>query len=122
SRYSQAKLELYGLFRSLRATRLWLAGIQNLVVEVDALYIRGMINNPDVQPNAAINRWIAGILLFTFTLVHVPAERIAADGVSRRTPQPGDLAEDDGDFEDWIDHANGFMHVINPTTFQPSSL
>ncbi|KAJ3738670.1 hypothetical protein DFH05DRAFT_1408601 [Lentinula detonsa] len=90
---------------------------QKLTEEV---YIRGIINNPDGQPNAAINRWIAGILLFTFTLVHVPAERIAADGVSRRTPQPGDLPEDDGDFEHCIDHANGFMHIINPTTFQTS--
>ncbi|KAJ3747442.1 hypothetical protein DFH05DRAFT_1361617, partial [Lentinula detonsa] len=101
--YSQAKLELYGLFRSLRATRLWIVGAENLVVEVDALYIRGMINNPDIQPNAAINRWIAGILLFTFTLVHVPSERIAADSVSRRTPQPGELAENAEEIEDWID-------------------
>src|SRR5712691_879901 len=32
SRYSQAKLELYGLFRVLRATRLHLIGVRNLVV------------------------------------------------------------------------------------------
>ncbi|KAJ3913866.1 hypothetical protein F5877DRAFT_6235, partial [Lentinula edodes] len=81
--YSQAKLELYGLFRSLRATRLWTVGAQHFIVEVDALYIRGMINNPDIQPNAAVNRWIAGILLFSFTMVHVPSERITADGPSR---------------------------------------
>jgi len=80
--YSQAKLELYGLFRSLRATRLWTVGAPNFVVEVDALYIRGMLNNPDIQPNATINRWIAGILLFSFTLVHVPSECIAANGIS----------------------------------------
>ncbi|KAJ3995463.1 hypothetical protein F5050DRAFT_1533393, partial [Lentinula boryana] len=84
SNYSQPKLELYGLFRALRATRLWIIGAPELVVEVDALFIRGMLNNPDIQPNATINRWIAGILLFTFTLVHVPSERMAADGVSRR--------------------------------------
>ena len=47
-------------------------GVRNLVVEVDAKYIKGMINNPDIQPNATINRWIAGILLFEFKLVHVP--------------------------------------------------
>jgi hypothetical protein len=33
-----------------------------------------MLNNPDIQPNATINRWIAGILLFDFKLVHVPAD------------------------------------------------
>ncbi|KAJ3886390.1 hypothetical protein GG344DRAFT_57552, partial [Lentinula edodes] len=103
ARYSQAKLELYGLFRSLRATRLWTVGAQHFVVEVDALYIRGMINNPDIQPNAAVNRWIAGILLFSFTMVHVPSERIAADGPSRRTRQPEDQLEEPDDFEDWID-------------------
>jgi hypothetical protein len=56
SRYSQAKLELYGLFRVLRALRLHLIGVQNLVVEMDAKFIRGMLNNPDVQPNATLNR------------------------------------------------------------------
>jgi len=55
AKYSQPKLELYGLFRSLRAARLWIIGVQNLVVEVDAKYIKGMLNNPDIQPNATIN-------------------------------------------------------------------
>ena len=39
---------------------------------MDAKYIKGMINNPDLQPNATINRWIAGILLFHFELCHIP--------------------------------------------------
>jgi len=55
SRYSQAKLELYGLFCALHATCLYLIGARNLIVEVDASYIRGMLSNPDIQPNAAIN-------------------------------------------------------------------
>lgn len=71
-----------------------------------------MINNPNIQPNAAVNRWITGILLL-FTMVHILSERIAADGPSRRTRQPEDQLEDPDDFEDWIDHANGFMHFIN---------
>lgn len=58
ARYSQPKLELYGLYRALRAYRLYLIGVQNLQVEVDAKYIKGMLNEPDLQPNAAINRWI----------------------------------------------------------------
>jgi hypothetical protein len=49
SRYSQAKLELYGLFRALRAFRIFIIGAINLHVEVDAKYIKGMLNNPDIQ-------------------------------------------------------------------------
>jgi hypothetical protein len=83
SRYSQAKLELYGLFRALRAYRIYIIGVKNLVVEVDAKYLKVMLNNPDIQPNATINRWIAGILLFNFKLVHVPViHHTAADGLS----------------------------------------
>jgi hypothetical protein len=59
--YSQAKLEIYGLWRALCAVRLHIIGVKNLVVEVDAQYIKGMLNNPDIQPNAAVNRWIIGI-------------------------------------------------------------
>ncbi|KAI0339179.1 hypothetical protein BDW22DRAFT_1298427, partial [Trametopsis cervina] len=75
ARYSQPKLKLYGLYRALRAYRLYLIGVQKLQVEVDAKYIKGMLNEPDLQPNATINRWIQGILLFDFELLHVPAER-----------------------------------------------
>ena len=56
ARYSQPKLELYGLFRALRAFRLHLVGVKHLQVEVDAKYIKGMLNEPDLQPNASINR------------------------------------------------------------------
>ena len=59
--YSQPKIELFGLFTALRNMRRYVLGARNFVVEMDAAYIRGMINNPDMQPNATINRWIAGI-------------------------------------------------------------
>ncbi len=55
ARYSQPKLELYGLFRALRHYRLYLIGVKNFHVEVDAKYIKGMLNEPDLQPNATIN-------------------------------------------------------------------
>ena len=78
------KLELYGLFRALRALHLHLIGIRRLVVEMDVQFIRGMLNNPDVQPNATINHWIAAILLFDFKLAHVPADKHKGpDGLSR---------------------------------------
>lgn len=67
-----------------------------------------MIANPDLQPNATMNRWITGILLFDFTLVHVPADRhTGADGLSRRPKAPKDPSDPD-DHEDWIDSVNGF--------------
>jgi len=75
SHYSQAKLELYGLFCTLRVTCLYLVSICNLIVKVDASYIKSMLSNPDIQPNTAINRWIAAILLFDFKLAHIPADK-----------------------------------------------
>ena len=112
SRYSQAKLELYGLFRALRAVRVFIFGVVNLVVEMDAKYVKGMINNPDLQPNATINRWIAGILLFHFDLCHIPAERHAGpDGLSRRPPSDDDPPEDGG-VEDWLDDTYSFTMVL----------
>ena len=115
SRFSQPKLELYGLFRALRALKLYLIGVRNLIVEVDAKYIKGMLKNPDIAPSASINRWILAILMFHFTLVHVPGSHHGPDGLSRRRRQPGDEDEPDDDFKDWIDQVNCFMHFINPT-------
>lgn len=115
SRYSQAKLELFGLFRALRDVRSHIFGVKDLAVEVDAKYIKGMINNPDLQPNASINRWIAGILLFEFELIHVPAERHKGpDGLSRR-PRADEDPDEEDDYEDWIDEAGAFaIEALNP--------
>jgi hypothetical protein len=51
SRYSQAKLELYGLFCALRVYRIHIIRVNNLIVEVDAKNLKGMLNNPDIWPN-----------------------------------------------------------------------
>lgn len=118
SRYSQPKIELYGLFRALRDARVFIIGVRNLVVEVDASSIKGMLNNPDVQPNAAVNRWIAAIKLFDFTLVHVPASKhTGPDGLSRRTPTATDSRNGGREADAWIDTAYGFGVV---TTELPS--
>ena len=101
SRYSQPKLELYGLFRALRNFWIFLIGVKNLHVEVDAKYIRGMLNEPDLQPNAAINRWIQGILMFGFTFIHVPATKhVGPDALSRRPLGEGEIIEDEDDDDD----------------------
>src|SRR5712691_4785181 len=121
-RFSQPKLELYGLFRALRAYKIFIIGVWNLIVEVDARYIREMLNNPDIALSASLNRWIVSILTFHFELRHVPGKLHGPDGLSRRPPQPGDLSDDDedpDDLDDWVDNLYGFTHMINPT--QPTS-
>jgi len=109
SRYSQAKLELFGLFRALKDCQIWIIRVKNLVVEVDAKYIKGMINNSDIQPNATINRWISAILLFNFQLRHVPGHAHGPDGLSRCPQAPEDPAVEE-DYEEWIDLANSFLY------------
>ena len=122
SRYSQPKLELYGLYRALRSLKMYLLGVRNLIVEVDAKFIKGMLANPDIAPSASINRWILGILMFHFTLVHVPGTHHGPDGLSRRRPQPGDEEDPEDDFEDWVDQVNGFLHFIDPLPSQIDSI
>ena len=78
--FSQPKLKLYGLYHTLQALKLLLIGIQNLVVEVDASYIKGMLKNPDIVASASINRWIVSILMFHFTQVHIPGTYHGPDG------------------------------------------
>jgi hypothetical protein len=123
-RFSQPKLELYGLFRALRAYKIFIVGVRNLIIEVDARYIKGMLNNPDTAPSASINRWIVSILTFHFELQHVPGKQHGPDGLSRRPPQiedndDDDTGEDPESFDDWIDNLYGFVHLVNPTTTAP---
>jgi len=102
SRYSQPKLELFGLYRALHEWRRYIIGVKKLIVEVDAKYIKGMLKSPDLQPNATTVRWIQGIKLFDFELVHVPAERHRGpDALSRRPSTDSDPIEDHDD--SWLD-------------------
>nr|GAT46241.1 DNA/RNA polymerase [Mycena chlorophos] len=118
SRYSQPKLELFGLYRALRHWRLYIVGVNNLRVEVDAKYIAGLLNSPDLQPDAAVNRWIQGILMFHFALVHIPATKFQGpDALSRRAMAPGETAEDDDDA--WLDEVALLVQEV-PLDFTPS--
>ena len=113
-KYSQAKLELYGLFRALKAVKMYIIGIKNFIVEVDAKYIKGMINNPDIQPSATINRWIAGILMFTFKLRHVSAKDHApADGLSRRRRSPDDPDSEEETLDEDDMSSTYIIHRLN---------
>ncbi|KIO04672.1 hypothetical protein M404DRAFT_26133 [Pisolithus tinctorius Marx 270] len=97
-------------------------GLTNFTVEVDAKYIKGMINNPDLQPNTTIDHWIAGILLFSFKLMHVPTEKHASpDGLSHCLQSELDLPEDD-DHEDWLDHFYSFSTEAVNDCLPPTSL
>ena len=80
-------------------------------LEVDAKYIKGMLNNPDIQPNNAINRWITGILLFNFKLIHVPGKLHGGpDGLSRQRSTPEDEEEPQ---DDWVDEVLGLGVWVN---------
>ena len=76
-----------------------------------------MINNPDLQPNATINRWIAGIFLFHFKLRHVSVEKHAGpDSLSQRPHIPLDSPEVD-DIEGWLDDSYSFcITLLNDRT------
>jgi RNase H-like domain found in reverse transcriptase len=92
SRYSQPKLELYGLFHAVKVERHRLYGI-HFRIKVDARSLIEMVNKPDLLPNAPGNRWLAFVNLFDFEIMHVPAERHKGpDSLSRRR-----RAEDNSD-------------------------
>ncbi|EKM73975.1 hypothetical protein AGABI1DRAFT_133796 [Agaricus bisporus var. burnettii JB137-S8] len=68
-----------------------LRGCRHLVVETDAKYLYGMLNNPGRMPNATVNRWVDYIRTnFFFTLVHRKGKGFGPDGLSRRKAYPGD--------------------------------
>src|SRR5882724_3497479 len=67
----------------LQAYQLYIICVKNLQVEIDTSYIKGMLNNLDIQPGAEVSRWIVGIKLFQFDLVHVPGcLHMGPDGLS----------------------------------------
>lgn len=90
ARFSQPKRELFGLKEALRLNKRWLIGMRPLVVETDAKYIKGMLDNPDLMPNATINRWIDEIGLYHFTLRHKAGATFGPDGLSRRPKHDDD--------------------------------
>ncbi|KAJ8454791.1 hypothetical protein ONZ51_g12825 [Trametes cubensis] len=96
SRYSQPKVELYGVFRALKELRGRVWGV-HFLLEVDAKFLEKMIKEPDL-PNAPMTRWVVYLQLFDFTLRHIPAEKgKAQDALSRRPPSSDDSEESDGE-------------------------
>ena len=74
-----------------------------------------MLNTPDLQPIAVLNRWIQGIKLYTFELVHVPADKHRGpDALSRRQPNPHDF--NDREDDDWLDDIILYTMIDNNET------
>ena len=74
----------------MRINQSYLIATHKLIVETDAKYIQGMLQNPDLMPNATINRWIDEISIYHFTLRHKAGKTFGPGSLSRRKAQPGD--------------------------------
>ena len=71
-----------------------------------------MLSYPGIGPNAAIMRWIDYILMYHFTLRHIPGKTFAADGLSRREPRPGN--DEYLPDKDWVDEPEGTLEFEYP--------
>lgn len=104
SKYSQPKLELYGVYRAVRELRHRIWGVF-FMLEVDAKFLQQMVKEPDL-PNAPMTRWVSYINLFDYDIQHVPAAKgLGQDGLSRRGRDPNDT--DESDAERYLDEFFG---------------
>ena len=118
SRYLQAKLEIFGLHKALRHWRFYLVGLSSLTVEIDAKYVKGMINSVEEDPDPIVARWIQAILLYDFEFVHVPADKFRGpDALSRWPPYENysDSGYGSGSEEDdsWLDQVALIIRQAN---------
>jgi len=107
ARFSQPKRELFGLKTALEATYYTTYGCRDLIVETDASYIKGMLDNPSAGPNATINRWIEAIRKYHFELVHVKGIVHGPDGLSRPPPGGATTERPPINEEDYLDEDSG---------------
>ena len=108
-----------------------------MVITAHKKYLHGMLNHPEMGPNATINCWIEKVLMFHFTIKHVAGKSFGPDGLSQREAQQGDEEyppdEDGGknnlilktelidgapsllefdDFKDQIDSRGGYIQIL----------
>jgi hypothetical protein len=111
-RYSQPKLELYGVFVGLRALRHWIHGTR-FILEVDCTSLKQMINSP-MLPTAAEGRWCWYIKMNDFIFMHVPGEKHKVpDGLSRRPRNLEADTDSDTDPEEWLDAHCGEVTALS---------
>jgi len=85
-------------------------------VEIYASYIKGMLNNLDIQSGVAMNGWIVGIKPFHFELIHVLGTlHTGPDSLSHQAPSPNDPVVDDNT-DDWLDRTMGFAVILMNST------
>ncbi len=96
--YSQLKLELYGVFRALKAECHRLHNI-HFRLTINAGFLAQMMTSPDL-PNTVMMHWIMYIQLFMFEVNHTlgTAHRIP-DGLSHRPCMANDSDYSDGDVD-----------------------
>lgn len=108
-RYSQPKLELYGVFVGLRALRYYIHGTR-FILEVDCTSVKQMIDSPGL-PNSVESRWCWYIKMNDFVLRHVPGiHHRVPDRLSRR-PQAEDDSDPEVDPEEWLDEQEKLGHM-----------
>ena len=74
-------------------------------METDANTLVAQLNRAASDlPGALMTRWLAWIQLWDFDVRHIPGSKNgAADGLSRRPPNPGELREEpEEDIKDFI--------------------
>ncbi|KAF7371577.1 Retrovirus-related Pol polyprotein from transposon 17.6 [Mycena venus] len=113
SRYSQPKVELYGVFRAFKDLRHRIWGVF-FRLETDAQFLAKMIRSPDL-PNAPMTRWINYIHLFDFEVQHIPGKDHPADGLSRRPRVEDD--SDESDAEEYLTKFLGATSLLYNTSY-----
>ena len=91
------------------------------MVETDAKYLIGMLNNPGKMPNVTINRWVDYICTnFFFEIVYKKGKTFGSDGLSRRKWYPGDLSPEE--FTDGTDNGAGDIVLRKDNPQEPDPL
>ena len=107
------------MLMTLKKFRAYLYGI-HFIIECDANTVVAQLNRPVTDiPNAVVQRWIAWIRMFDFTVVHVPGNKnTAADGLSRKPPTPTSIQEaEENDIEEFLDRQFNCMYYVGASHF-----
>src|SRR5258708_25729672 len=118
-RYSQPKLELYGVFRALKAEHHRLHNVHFRLI-IDAGFLAQMMTTPDL-PNAAMTRWITYIQLFTFEINHRPSiAHCVPDGLSHWLHMADDsnYSDNDVNVEDGIQLVKASLAEFNNINYE----
>jgi hypothetical protein len=99
SNYSQPKVELYGVFRALKALEYLIWGTE-IRIETDSASLKAMLESPG-HPSVPMARWVSYIWIYNLEVIHIKAEQhVAPDGLSRRRQANEDTDNTDIEYED----------------------